>query len=237
MTIFWRLLLAHLLADFTLQFDVVNRMKRKGALGMMIHCLTHFAVSAALTWQWLGDVWIRVGGTGVTGWWALAVMFAVHYAVDELRVYSMKTWYKDNTISFLMDQVLHVYVLFLISPVSVQGGAGGLLAERWTAIAAMLVLVTHFTTVLVYFFEKDVFGKDFPHFDEKYFLMFERAVLWAFFFVNGYWWVPFAAAWAVQIFYVRHKRIIDMSLLNVSLNVALTSFLGLCSRYVYYGGL
>lgn len=236
MIIFWRLLLAHLLSDFTLQFDFVNRLKRTSAWGMLLHCLTHLAVSVALTWPWLGDTWVRLGGVSVNGWLALTVMFAVHYAVDELRVYSMRTWYKDNTISFLVDQVIHVYVLFLISPVSFQP-AGGLVGERWTAIASLLVLVTHFMTVLVYFFEKDVFGKPFPHFDEKYFLMFERAVLWAFFFVGGYWWVPFAAAWAAQIFYVRRKRIIDLSLLNVAMNVALTAFLGLCARWVYYGRL
>ncbi|MCK5583328.1 MAG: DUF3307 domain-containing protein, partial [Elusimicrobiales bacterium] len=44
MIIFWRLLLAHFLADFTLQFDIVNRLKRKGILGMIIHCGTHLIV-------------------------------------------------------------------------------------------------------------------------------------------------------------------------------------------------
>ena len=236
MTIFWRLLLSHLLADFTLQFDVVNRLKRTSIWGMFIHCMTHLVVSLALTWPWLGDVWFSAGGVRVNGWWALSVMFAVHYIVDELRVYSMKSWYKDNTLSFLMDQVLHIYVLFLISPVAVTA-PGQLLGEKWVAIACTLVLVTHFTTVMIYFLEKDVFGKTFPHFDEKYFLIFERLVLWAFFFVAGYWWVPFALAWTVQFFYVRSKRIIDLSRLNVALNVAFTAAAGLCSRYIYYGGL
>ena len=236
MVIFWRLVLSHLLADFTLQFDVVNRLKRKGMWGMLIHCLTHFVVSVALTWPYLGDTWVTVGGVGLTGWWALLLMFVIHYGVDELRVYSMKSWYKDNTISFLVDQLLHLYVLFLISPVDVPA-PGSMMGEKWVAIACMLVLVAHFTTVMIYFLEKDVFGKAFPHFDEKYFLIFERVVLWAFFFVAGYWWIPFAIAWAVQIFYVRKKRIIDMSRLNVALNVALTAGIGLWTRFIYYGHL
>jgi len=236
MIIFWRLLLSHLLADFTLQFDIVNRLKRSGIWGMLIHCLTHFVVSVALTWPYLGDTWVSLGGVGINGWWALLIMFIVHYVVDELRVYSMKSWYKDNTISFLVDQVLHLYVLFMISPVSVPS-PGSLLGEKWTGIACMAVLVAHFTTVMIYFLEKDLFEKTFPHFDEKYFLIFERMVLWAFFFVAGYWWVPFAAAWIVQIFYVRKKRIIDLSRLNVTLNVVFTVFFGLCTRYVYYGRL
>lgn len=236
MNIFWRLVLSHLLADFTLQFDIVNKLKRKGMWGMLLHCATHFAVSAALTWGSLGDTWFSVAGFGVNGWWALALMFGVHFLIDELRVYSVKSWYKDNTLSFLVDQVLHLYVLLLIAPAQVSGG-GGFLGEKWVMIACTLVLVTDFTTVLVYFLEKDVFGKAFPHFDEKYFLTFERVVLWAFFLVAGYWWIPFAAAWAVQILYVRRKRIIDMSRMNVVLNVALAAVFGLWTRYIYYGGL
>ncbi len=234
MTIFWRLLLSHLLSDFTLQFDIVNKLKRKYMWGMLIHCLTHFVVSVSLTWPYLGDTWVSVGGTGINGWWALAIMFTIHYIVDELRVYSMKGWYKDNTISFLLDQVIHIYVLFMISPVSVPA-PGTLLGEKWIAIACMLVLVTHATTVIIYFLEKDLFGKAYPHFDEKYLLIFERVVLWAFFFVAGYWWVPFAIAWAVQLFYMHRKRIIDMSTLNVALNIFFTLGVGFFTRYIYYG--
>ncbi|MCM2266844.1 MAG: DUF3307 domain-containing protein [Elusimicrobiales bacterium] len=237
MIIFWRLLLAHLLADFTLQLDIVNRLKRESAWGMLLHCLTHFAVSVALLWPYLGQVWVQIGPAGINGWWALAIMFVFHFLVDELRVYSMKKLgYRDGTVSFLIDQALHIYVLFMISPIAIPD-RNMLLAEKWVGIACMLVLVAHFTTVLIYFVEKDFFGKGFPRFDEKYFLIFERVVLWAFFFVSGYWWLPFAAAWVFQIFYVRKKRIIDLSLANVLLSVGLTVVLGVWTRYIYYGSL
>jgi hypothetical protein len=237
MIIFWRLLLAHLLSDFTLQFDVVNRMKRQHVWGMLLHCLTHLVVSVAFTWYYLGDVWVQIGSTGITGWWSLLLMFGLHFAVDELRIYSMKVMgYRDGTVSFLIDQFLHFYVLFMISPVVIPP-VNPLLAQKWIGIACMLVLVTHFTTVLVYFIEKDLFGKPFPRFDEKYFLIFERVVLWAFFLTAGYWWTLFAAAWIFQIFYVRRKRVIDMSRLNVLLSVLLTVFLGLWTRFMYYGTL
>lgn len=235
MIIFWRLLLSHLLADFTLQLDVVNRMKRKNLWGMLLHCLTHFVVSAALTWNYLPETWVRLGPLPVNGWGALGLMLAAHFVIDELRVYSMKTLhFRDNTASFLADQLLHFYVLFMVSPVII-GGPGLLLGEKWSAIAVMLVLVTHFTTVLVYFLEKDMFGKAFPHFDEKYFLIFERVVLWAFFFAAGYWWIPFALAWIVQIFYIKRKRIIDMSRVNIWLSVLITLLLGAWTRFAYYG--
>ncbi len=235
MIIFWRLLLAHLLADFTLQFDIVNRLKRTTLHGMLLHCGTHLVVSVIAVWSWLPQPWFKLGAVSINGWWALALMTVVHFIVDKLRIYSMNEMgFKDGTVSFLVDQVLHFYVLFMIAPVAVAG-PGELLGEKWIGIACMLVLVTHFTTVLVYFLEKDLFGKNFPAFDEKYFLIFERVVLWAFFFAGGYWWIPFAAAWVAQIYFVKRKRIIDLSGLNVALNVAIAVGLGLWTRYMYYG--
>ena len=236
MIIFWRLFLSHLLADFTLQFDVVNRMKRKNVWGMLLHCVMHYIVSIALTWPYLGQVWVNIGQVSVTGWGALFIMLVLHFVIDQLRVHSMKhLHYKDGTVSFLTDQFLHVYVLFMISPIAPDGSF--LLAEKWTGIACMFVLVSHVSTVLIYFIEKEFFGKAFPSFDEKYFLIFERLVLWSFFFVKGCWWLPFAAAWVAQIFYVRRKRIIDLSNLNVALSIVITCFLGLWTRYIYYGSM
>ncbi len=235
MIIFWRLLLSHLLADFTLQFNIVNRLKRQYVWGMLLHCITHFIVSVALVWPYLSHTWVKIGQFPVNGWWALSLMFALHFIVDELRLYSMKGMgYRDGTVSFLVDQFLHFYVLFMISPVVVPDSTS-IMSEKWTGLAVMLVLVTHFTTVLIYFVEKDLFCKEFPRFDEKYFLIFERLVLWAFFFVAGRWWVPFALAWVFQILYVKRKRIIDLSALNVGLSLAVTAGLGLWTRYIYYG--
>lgn len=236
MIIFWRLLLAHLLADFTLQLDFVNKLKRKSAWGMLVHCLTHLVTGIALTWPFLGDTWVSVGPLNLNGWTALILMFFVHYAVDELRVFSVKAGYRDNTISFLLDQAAHIYVLFLISPVVVPE-PGALMGEKWVAITAMLVLVTHFTTVLIYFLEKDFLGRNFPSFDEKYFLIFERVVIWAFFFASGLWWIPFALAWILQLFYVKRKRIMDLSALNVWVSVAMGLGAGVWTRFVYYGSL
>ena len=237
MIVFWRLFLSHLLADFTLQFDVVNRMKRRNVWGLVIHCLTHFVVSVALTWHYLPQTWVKIGEVPVSGWWALVIMLLFHFLIDQVRILSMKRLgFKDGTLSFLADQLLHVYVLFMISPVIVTGEEG-LLAEKWIAIAAMFVLVTHVSTVLIYFIEKEFFGKDFPGFDEKYFLIFERLVLWLFFLVEGRWWVPFALAWIIQIFYVRKKRLIDLSRLNVALSIVITCALGLWTRFIYYGTL
>ena len=237
MAIFWRLLLSHLLADYTLQFNFVNSLKRRSVYGMLIHCLTHFVVSIALTWSVIGSIWFSLGPVNVNGWQALSLMFVLHFIIDEVRIYGMKQLgYRDGTINLLTDQILHIYVLFMISPV-IYPGYDFMRPEKWIGIAAMLVLVTHVTTVFVYFIEKDFYGSNFPRFDEKYFLIFERLVLWALFFVTGYWWMPFAAAWIFQMFYVRNKRIMDLSLLNIAFSVVVAAGCGFWTRYIYYGAI
>ena len=100
---------------------------------------------------------------------------------------------------------------------------------------AMSVLVTHVTTVIIYFVEKD-FTAGNPEFRRKYFLIFERVVLWSSF-AAGWWWLAFAAAWVVQLFYIRAKRIIDLSLANIALSLVLTSAVGLWTRYIYFGSI
>ncbi|HNT98105.1 MAG TPA: DUF3307 domain-containing protein [Elusimicrobiales bacterium] len=235
MTIFWRLLLSHLLADFTLQFNVVNRMKREGLAGMVIHCLTHFVVALALVWQWLPDVWFRAGNLPFNGWTAMVLLLVTHYMVDQLRVYTMRTLrFRDGLLSFLLDQFLHVYILFLLAPVFTLD-SDFFHPEKWVGLLSMLVIVTHATTVLVYFIEKERHEKTFPGFDEKYFLIFERVVLWAFFLVKGWFWVPFAAAWIAQMVYVRKKRILDLSRTNIVVSVLAAVVCGLWARYIYYG--
>lgn len=237
MIIFWRLLLSHLLSDFTLQINVVNALKRKHITGMFIHCLTHFVVALALTQNYINDVWFSVGAFKFTGWYALTVMIVSHFIIDELRVYSFqKMNYPDGIVSFLVDQLLHIYVLFMISPPAFQAG-GFFIAEKWIALPAMFVMVTHATTVFIYFLEKSFYNKKFPGFDEKYFLMFERLVLWALFLVPGWWWTLFAALWAAQFFYIRKKRIMDLTLINIAASLTVTTALGFWTRYIYYGTL
>ena len=44
-----------------------------------------------------------------------------------------------------------------------------------------------------------------------------------------------AAAWAAQLLYIRRKRIMDLSGINVWLSVVIAALLGACTRFVYYG--
>ncbi len=234
MEIFWRLFLAHLLADFTFQTDYINRAKRSAVSGMLLHVFTHAVFSYILVRDYLGQVWFNLFSLQVSGWFALLALMTVHFGVDELRVYLIKKLkYPDSTFSFLADQFAHAYAIFMFTPFSFSGA--DFIPEKWVFLLSCLVIVTHFATVFFYFLEKDFLEASFPGFDQKYFMIFERAVIWAFFMMPGNWWIALLALWLVQFFYVKRKRIMDVSSLNFYGSIVFSCIFGLISRFVYYG--
>lgn len=234
MEIFCRLFLAHLLADFTFQTNYINTAKRSTVSGMFLHVFTHAIFSYILVRDYLGQVWFSLFSLQVSGWFALLAVMFVHFGVDELRVYLIKKLkYPDNTFSFVADQFAHAWVIFMFTPFSFSGGH--FISEKWVFLVSCLVMVTHFTTVLFYFIERDLFQVSFPSFDQKYFMIFERAVTWAFFMMPGKWWIVLLMLWIAQFFYVKRKRIIDVSALNFYGSILSSCIFGALSRFVYYG--
>ena len=168
MLIFWRLVLAHLISDFTLQLNVVNRLKRSVWWGMAVHVGTHLALSLALVWPYLGDVWFKAGPLRLSGWECLAAIMVLHWLQDYWRIFAIRKFNTaDGTIHFLWDQFIHLGTLFVFSPLFGFQQSGSFVPEKWAALCAIFVLVTHFTTVLVYFIEKDFYKEEFPAIAEK----------------------------------------------------------------------
>ncbi len=233
MHIFWRLVLAHLLADFTLQTDYVNRIKRSTGFGMLVHVMTHAFVSAIIVSDYLYKPWFSILSYKVYGWVALVLLTAVHFLVDEIRVYVIKRLgYRDNTFNFLCDQFAHFYFIFMFAPFNFN--TADFIPEKWIFLAICLVMVSHFMTVFFYFIEKDISNAAFPSFDQKYFMILERVIIWSFFLIPGLWWIVLLFVWIAQLFYVKKKRIMDMSVLNLYGGIVSSIIFGFISRWVYY---
>lgn len=233
MEIFWRLVLAHLIADFTLQTNWINDMKRKTVLGVFIHVFVHIIVTMVLLLPYLNQTWFSFKGFDLNGYVMLFIICFSHFTVDETRVYVIKNKiYPDNTISFLIDQILHFYFIFIFTPfnnISMSFENRNL----WVLLV-FIVMITHTTTIFIYYIEKDLNNIPFPSFDQKYFMIFERVVIWAFFLLKGWWWLIFLFAWIYQLHYFRKKKTIDITNMNFYLSVFISIFFGLISRYFYY---
>lgn len=264
MEIFWRLVLGHLIGDFTLQTNYVAAWKRRNLVGLFVHCATHPILYALLLWRYIGEVWIEVGTLKLTGCWCILLIFVTHLIEDEWRIWSvLRKGAPDNTFFYIWDQVIHYTILFIMSPV-IEGATSkfgfihyppirGALAssqaaglnfmqryltisqpENWVVIGILFVIVTHFTTVTIYFIEKDFFGGDYPATDEKYISMAERLVVMGCFLLPGVWWVCVIGIWLLRGLVYKLRRIYDFSWTSLLVGNGTAVVCGILARAIFY---
>lgn len=249
MEIFWRLILGHLLADFTFQTDFIHHWKRTSAKGLLAHCLMHPVFYVALCWPFLGQTWVDfpLVGLHLNGCACIVLIFLTHLLEDWWRVFVIQRYrVPDNTAFFLWDQAFHYAVIFAVAPLIISSSASGatplssadlgaVFPEKWPALGCLFVLVTHAATVLVYFIEKDANGAGFPSFDEKYLAMSERLVLaLCILLPNPVTAAVFAAGWLGVTAWLRRSRVFDLSPISFYGGAAIACACGLAGRAVYY---
>lgn len=176
MFLFWRLVLGHFLADFTLQANWVNQWKRSSHVGMIFHCLIHPVVYIALTYNHLYVPWVKFNGFSINGLTAIIIITVIHYFEDIWRVYTIKRFNTpDNTLYFIWDQIIHmgsIFIFFGIQP----DIARFVIPEPWVIAGILAVGATHFSVVFAYFVDKDLYGRGYPTDREKYAALAERGL-------------------------------------------------------------
>jgi hypothetical protein len=235
--ILWRLVLGHLLADFTFQTNFINRWKREAMKGLFAHVGMHPLFYIPLCWPFLGEYWVDHGWLRLTGWACIAVVAVSHFFEDWWRIYAIKRYgMPDNTAFFFWDQVIHYAFIFLLAPIAARAAAApGFFPEKWPVLGCLAVLATHACTVLIYFVEKDLYGADFPGDDEKYLAMAERLVLMlCFLFPSKGGALALAAAWLGVMFFLRRHRLFDLSGFTFYVGTAIACLCGIAARAVYY---
>ena len=98
--LFTTLLLAHLIADFPLQTDLIFRLKNKNWMGVALHASVHVVVTGLLL------------PNSFSAWPLLAALGFLHFLCDwtKLRCQS-----NSQASIFLLDQTAHVIVLLLLA--------------------------------------------------------------------------------------------------------------------------
>lgn len=237
MDIFWRLVFGHLLADFTFQTNYINKWKRETFTGLLVHVGMHPLFYVVLAWPYMKDFWIENSFGRLNGWWCIGIIFVTHLLEDWWRVFTIKRYgMPDNTLFFFWDQIIHFAVLFTVAPLAMTTATQtGFFPEKWPVLGCLFVLTTHACTVLIYFLEKDLQGGDFPGDDLKYLAMAERLVLALCFLFPG----PagagvLAAAWLGVMFFLRRKRLFDLTTFTFYMGATISVLCGLAARFVYY---
>lgn len=143
MFLFLKLILAHLIADFILQFEELYQLKVRSFWGQFLHVLIHGLVSLALLYPYLNEpvIWAFVAG-----------IVAIHLAQDSTK-YSVTKKIPANTFFyFMVDQMGHVLVIsaIFLFPISheVRGFPHDALLnilytnDVWTIRAIFFILLT-----------------------------------------------------------------------------------------------
>ena len=237
MEIFWRLLLGHLLADFTFQTNFINRWKRTSSIGLFVHCVMHPAFYLALCWPYLGEYWVENIFFRLSGWACILIVFLLHWLEDWWRVYTIVKYnMPDNTVFFLWDQIIHYSVIFAVVPMAAGSAAiWGFFPEKWPVLGCLFIVVTHACTVMVYFLEKDLFGAEYPGFDEKHLAMVERVILsLCFLFPAPGGAAVLSMGWLGVMFFLRRKRLFDLTAFTFYMGAAISVLCGLAARAIYY---
>ena len=225
MTIFWRLVLAHFIADFTLQTNKVATWKRRNRTGMLIHIFTHPLVTYAVCWPFLSMLWVQTHWIQMNGWVCVALLTVFHWLEDEWRVWSIReTGSPDSTGFFLWDQVVHLTMILAFSPT-----IPALKPDPWVLPVLCLVLISHFVSVLVYFLENDLWGNSQVLGDKKYRYIAERLVGAGLFLLPG----PFfllAFGWIGWIVYLHYGKSQERTWVHLVIGNTAVIFLGLLVR-------
>lgn len=225
MVIFWRLVLAHFIADFSLQTNRVASWKRESRWGMVVHIATHPFVMVALTWNYLSDPWVQTAYFSLNGWVCVALITLLHWAEDVWRVWSIhETGSPDSTGFFLWDQVVHITMILAFSPT----WPGSPIPE-WIFPVLCGVLLAHFTSVLVFFLENDLWGHSEVLGTSKYRYIGERLIGAALFLLPGAWFL-LAVGWIGWIAYLHYYKSQERTWVHLLVGNASVVLLGLVAR-------
>ncbi|MFN0117518.1 MAG: DUF3307 domain-containing protein [Elusimicrobiota bacterium] len=226
MEVFIRLLFGHFLADFTFQTNFIAEWKRRSFMGLLVHVLLHPISYIVLCWPFLNQTWFSIGGMNFNGWVGISIAGFLHFVEDWFRVKQINQGWEDSTVFYIWDQAVHLAVLWFISPHSTQA-----VQNTWPYVGLLFVIVTHFSTVTIWFIEKDIFGRDYPETEEKYISILYRLIVWLCFFLPHPWWI-FVLIFVVTMF-CRHvvTRQVDFSSTSVTLGNSIAFLCGFICRF------
>jgi hypothetical protein len=105
MVLFWRLLLAHCIADFPLQSDAVFAVKKRFKWGVVLHGTLFLLTTLLLTGPYL-----RFAAM----WAGIIFLWLFHVAVDKAKLMLVGGGRRDHLGYFLLDQVLHIGAIALV---------------------------------------------------------------------------------------------------------------------------
>lgn len=160
--IFYYLLLGHFLGDFVLQTDIIAGNKGKywqwNALHAFLVTLCIFALAIPFGMITLGLILLN----GI-----------IHFLLDYYKPVIIRNFKMSELMGFVVDQLLHMFLLYLISLTAIPDETSFMLQDPQTIkLLLVLVLVTSFAAVL----NQYLLGTAFPRVGGRFFELGEKQI-------------------------------------------------------------
>lgn len=224
MIVFYRLMLAHMLADFVFHGNRVYDLKKyRSFIGYPVHGLIYFLCAYFCCTPFLDIVWLEIGGLKLTGLWCIFLLTLIHLAADKINKADSMLFSKHNAPMFVFWQLAEFLILFLFAPAFIVLEKPLLLNEQFTLILLGALFSTYFLMVLLLLIKRDNEGEPYPSFDEKYFNMIYRLALYLLLVFPSCISVILGIAWFVFVVWRQRK-----GLVGDKLRMYLGTFLTAC---------
>ncbi|MEW6040640.1 MAG: DUF3307 domain-containing protein [Elusimicrobiota bacterium] len=246
MSVFWRLLLAHLLTDFTFQTDKIALWKRGSIGGVVFHSSIFLLISVLFCLPFLNQTWWKL-----PGYLCIFLLFLIHFIEDYYRILSIqKAGAPDNILFFVWDQFIHIVIIFLFTPTTINLNISGkkelfplslisgdaLFSDKIFIVLSIAVVVTHFTSILIYYLEQHFYGRDLitNRLKGKYYLIVERLFIFVCLLLPGPWWLVFPVVWLIRPLAHRNNNAYKFSRMNIILSNILAIVSGFITRFILH---
>jgi hypothetical protein len=200
MFIFYRLLLAHVIADFPLQFTSIYRLKIKSLFGSFVHSGIFSLLAILLVWPYwnLGIIWEFI-----------FFLWLVHGIQDWLKVVVCENFRLDNIWIFLLDQSLHMGFLGLLFPFGLAKLTPAVAVSRLVSlyndnniiIYGIVFISVGFGGGILISYIKNLFyetGKVDLIFPQKYIQVAERILIMGSVLLKGYYYLAIPGIWIIH---------------------------------------
>ncbi len=202
MFVFWRLLLAHFIADFPVQTNNIYVLKTKYPWGSFLHSGIFVIIGALLLWPFWGRPDL---------WFFLLFLFMSHGFQDLLKIIYNRKNSRDTVWLFLLDQVLHIAfisMVFLLPISLVKYTVNQTAWLYWYSQDRLIIYLTFLVgigfggSILIPYVEKMV--KHLPQVEIppqfKYYGILERILIIALVSTPGYWYIFTPLVFLVRYF-------------------------------------
>ena len=232
MTIFFRLLTAHLLVDFIIFRERVYELRQcdeKYALGHALHVGVYVLAIIILCWPFMGMTWADLGAFKINGWLMLAPLVLIHLAADRFDRSSTAAGAPGyNTIYFFARQLISISALFLIAPAAPYMALT--FFDKALLVLSGGVFVTYFLMMMLHHIDNDLNVQEFPTPDERYAEMLYRAVLYLLLLLPGYMGWGLGILWLVFVASTKNAHGFDASAIKIYIGTPLTILAALLIR-------